>query len=151
MAAYMIATSNRAWVQSHIASVITFDSPLQGFFVLTNFALGVIGKPCTLLDPSVRQMSFNDPVVAAARTAGSRVPFFTINAVGADLSVPLIDPVPSYSTHISGEWAHITYLQSHADVWRTSDPGLPWTFTDPANKKRFVACGVIAARSCPLQ
>jgi pimeloyl-ACP methyl ester carboxylesterase len=112
ISAYLVATDS-VWASTHIASVVTFDSPLKGvsaplqwgqLLLTTCTAIG--GNPVD----SLAEMAEDSAVVRTAAGAATVVPFFALDATQADI-VPLdIEFVPRDRASLDGarpfQWAN---------------------------------------------
>lgn len=161
--AYLVATQPQ-WARSHIASVITFDSPLRGVSEIATWAKEWKGE-CTLApDPNTNQSSLFDlgdisEVVQTAATAATIVPFYPLDATGLDV---VLQVVPRNRTRLNNSRAfHLSQTcggpfappepdcqpplpveDNHSQVWdRQFDGG-------NRNKGLFVGCTVINALDC---
>jgi pimeloyl-ACP methyl ester carboxylesterase len=92
VSAYMVA-KNQDWARSHIASVVTFDSPLRG---LSNLTLDALALPsvCPRETGSIADMAQGGAVVNAAAEAAKVVPFYTLDATQLDILPLNIEYVP---------------------------------------------------------
>ncbi|GEM_PF-5735629 len=162
--AYLVATQPE-WARAHIASVITFDSPLRGVAEFATWAKEWKSE-CTLdPDPTTNQSSLSDlsdtsEVVQMAASAATVVPFYPLDATERDFSVfqvvarnrtrlnnsrafhlaqtcggPLAAPEPDCQPPLSVE-------DDHSQVWDRQFDG------SNRNKASFVGCAAINALDC---
>lgn len=140
VASYLVATEQQDWVNSHIASVVTFDSPLRG---LPAQNIGYLDKfsDCDLKNPehlSLTDMLERNTVVNSTSIAAVRSPLYTIDAIGRDIpAIPTIEYVPGNRTRLPGEKIHLRSLDNHKKVWDRPRQA----------KQKFVGCAVIVAQS----
>ena len=122
-AAYLVG-SDPDWARQHIASVVTFDSPLQGVPQVNLTALR-IGGGCSFNSKSTQDLSDgNSNLLSVARTAAAIVPFYNLDATDRE-SVFFLDirqAVPTDRTHLDGEAIHWQLGASHNGLWNTT-PG----------------------------
>lgn len=139
VAAYLVATEPQEWVESHVASVVTFDSPLRGLPVQNLMALDLISV-CNLDDdppaPSLTDMWAESLVVESSSNAATIVPFYTLDASHRELG--LGEAVPGDSTSLDGERMHWRFNQTHTNIWDNSKP---------PRKAQVVGCAVIVAEN----
>jgi len=146
LAAYLVA-SDPAWAKDHIASVVTFDSPLGGLdgvrkSVLGGYSLfdGGCGRGAAAMD----DLDGGSAVVSTAKGAGSVVAFYTLDGGSGESEVfGLAEAVPGDRTHIAAEVAHAEVDEEHSEVWSKRPGG------SSSEKTRLVACALAnAAAGC---
>jgi len=144
VAAYLVA-KEPDWARQHIASVVTFDSPLKGIADAAAIAKDAVSE-CDYGAPppnSLRDLQGSSDVVSKAQEVCSgdpsqRIPFFTIDATSDEYL--WFEAVGSARTQTDCDRAHMTSNQTHSGVW---DDGT-------TAKKQFVACGVMGTWPCTL-
>jgi len=147
VAAYLVA-KEPDWARQHIASVVTFDSPLKG--VPNEFLNAKDSWPgataCHLADPppnSMQDLKDTHTVVIKAQEvcsgdASQRIPFFTIDATHDD--VLWFETVGAARTQTDCDRAQMPSDETHSGVWDDAT----------TEKKQFVACAVMGAWPCTL-
>ena len=143
IAAYAVA-ADPAWGALHIASVVTFDSPLHGINTTRSLALDIAGafsSDCGNGDASVRDLASGSAVMRAIAGAAKLVPFYTLDGSGDESAAFVrMQAVPSGSTSLAGERIHAIINEDHSSVWGSAPrPG------DAIDKGRFVVCAVLLA------
>jgi pimeloyl-ACP methyl ester carboxylesterase len=129
ISAYLVATNGK-WASSHIASVVTFDSPLRGLSeamqwgeLLLTECTGVGGNPVD----SLAEMGESGEVVRDAAAAANTVPFYALDATQVDVPFLNIELVPRDRASLSGgrafRWA--TGCDQPAADPGTCDPPAP--------------------------
>ncbi len=117
-AAYL-AGSDPGWAREHIASVVTFDSPLRGVPQVNLTALR-IGGDCSFNSKSTQDLSDgNSHLLRVAETAAGIVPFYDLDATDREgvLFIAIRQAVPSDRTHLEGEVIHWQFGASHNGLW----------------------------------
>ncbi|MCB0110674.1 MAG: PKD domain-containing protein, partial [Caldilineaceae bacterium] len=162
--AYLVATQS-AWAQAHIASVITFDSPLRGIREVTTWSKRVFSHCKFEPDAITGQSSLDDladihDVVQTAASAATVVPFYPLDGTGLDYVTVQI--VPRSRTRLSKSRAFqiaqscggpfapaepdcqppLSFADNHAQIWNRQSDG------DGRDKALFVGCAVINALDC---
>ncbi|MGB2694785.1 MAG: flexitail domain-containing putative surface protein [Dehalococcoidia bacterium] len=164
--AYLVG-SEPSWARQHIASVVTFDSPLRGVglnhmvLALANLlnVPGLLTGPCDIGDPVVQNMIdypfIDETILRATRSAASVVPFYTLDASQFDTLFPsAIEFIPtdctfpprgcgSDRTTLPNEREHRVIDDDHTSAWnrRFDEHG-------DADKAQFVACAVLVSQDC---
>lgn len=147
LAAYAIA-ADPAWALRHVASVVTFDSPLGGLDGVRKTVLGgysLFQGGCGRGSHSMQDLDGGSEVVRAARAAGSIVPFYTLDGSGGESrAFGVTQAVPGDRTHIASEVMHVAVNEEHSEVWSRSP------VAKTAAKAVLVECALMAAGSaCP--
>jgi pimeloyl-ACP methyl ester carboxylesterase len=141
IAAYLVATEPQ-WARARIASVATFDSPLQGINLLRTGVVGaggVFDGDCGLNSEAVRDLHNDSSVVKAAREAAAVVPFYTGDATdGEGPTFGQVQAVPGDETRLDGERLHVGFGDDHSGSWTSAGDHV-------LTKQRFVACAVMLA------
>lgn len=165
--AYLVATQPD-WARSHVASVITFDSPLRGVREIATWAkewATIVQGECTFNpDPATQQSSLADlsdtsVVVQTAATAATIVPFYPLDATRLNV---IFQVVARNRTRLDNSRAFqiaqtcggpfavpepdcqppLSVADNHSQVWNRQSDG------DGRNKALFVGCAVINALDC---
>jgi pimeloyl-ACP methyl ester carboxylesterase len=124
LAAAWLVGSDPDWARRHIASVVTFDSPLAGVPTL-NMAVLRIGGECGFGSDANDDLSDrNQAILAVVAGAGGIVPFYNLDATDREgvLFIDLRQPVPSDRTHLAGEVLHWQLATTHNGIWNQA-PG----------------------------
>jgi len=160
VSAYLMAVSTDEWLQEHIASVITFDSPHQGIGYWEGWGK-LIQSSCRLSNGSLQDLDSSSNVINIARRGATRVPFYTLDAIENDL--PNLQFVPREWT-ILDQARHFddsqkcspfgtanpdtcepptAFLDNHTSIWMEQKS------KDGINKGPYVGCAILApAREC---
>jgi pimeloyl-ACP methyl ester carboxylesterase len=119
LAAAWLVGSDPAWARRHIASVVTFDSPLAGVPTLNMAVLRIAGDCGFGSDANDDLSDRNQAIIAAVSGAGAVVPFYNLDATDREgvLFIDLRQPVPSDRTHIAGEVLHWQLATTHNGIW----------------------------------
>lgn len=104
VSAYLVATNND-WANAHIASVVTFDSPLKGVStplqwgqLLLTSCKAIVGNPVD----SLVEMDEDSAVVGKSGGAADVVPFYSLDATQLDVPPLNIEFVPRDRASLEG-------------------------------------------------
>ncbi len=146
-AAYLVG-SDPDWAREHIASVVTFDSPLRGVPQVNLTALR-IGGDCSFNSKSTQDLSDgNSNLLRVAETAAGIVPFYDLDATDREgvLFLNIRQAVPSDRTHLDGEVIHWQFGASHNGLWNNAPTS---EVTGPAIQQAITcAIEVVPASRC---
>jgi len=148
VAAYL-AASEPEWAREHIASIVTFDSPLAGIDRMRVEVLGFYrmgGGGCGRGSPAMSDLRSGSEVTRVAAEAARIVPFFTLDGQRRESrAFGIAEAVPNGRTEMDGAVLHLRVNEAHSEVW--SDP--PSGETLP--KATLVACALLAdTETCAL-
>ncbi len=115
-AAYLVGGDTK-WAERHIASVVTFDSPLRGVPQVNLSILRVVGD-CSFNSASLQDLSDrNGSLLDVAERAALSVPFYNLNATKKEGPTGLREAVPGSRTHLDGEEANWNIDANHDELW----------------------------------
>jgi pimeloyl-ACP methyl ester carboxylesterase len=167
IAAYLVG-SDPPWAQQHIASIVTFDSPLQGVG-LGVLAIGIARLPweglfgfqCDILRPASQGMidypGLDEQVLAVVRNApSSGIPFYAIDAVKAERYTGfLFELIPVANLAGAEQLPGWRVFDNHNSVWncrydasqvsKRDARGCP---TAGHDKAHLVTCAVLVPKPC---
>lgn len=149
VAAYLVG-SDPAWAQEHIASVATFDSPLQGIDGLRAEVLAISrisDSGCGRSSAAMSDLRAGSSVTTTAAIAARAVPFFTLDGSGGESgALGLAEAVPDGRTTLPGAYVHLRVGDEHSQIWNRAPRS-----GDHLDKGAFVACAVVVDRTqCPV-
>lgn len=149
LAAAYLAGEDPAWARKHIASVVTFDSPLRGVPRLNLEVLRVAGAMtggCPFDSHSISDMQDgNTPVMRTAAGAAQVIPFYNLDATDKEgFLVAIRQAVPGDRTKLAGEIANWSIAAGHSQLWE--DP--PFAKAGGPGVREMVACGLLREVSC---
>ncbi len=149
VAAYL-AGEDPQWAREHVASIVAFDSPLQGVprMNLEVLRLGGIGDGCSWNSPSLSDLGDGgNRVLDVAALAPAVVPVYTVDATEKDGPFGGIrQAVPGSRTRLDGEAASFQVGMGHSASW--------WNEAGDADGRRSqqlaLVCGiaVLASTDC---
>lgn len=150
LVATYLAGSDPGWAAEHIASIVAFDSPLQGVprMNLEVLRLAGIDGGCAWNSASLTDLSDGgNEVLRVAARSSTAVPVYTVDATEKDGPFGGIrQAVPGGRTHLDGETAAFTVAMGHSASW--------WKEAGDADDRRSqrmaLACGiaVLASSEC---
>ena len=148
VAAYL-AASEPEWAREHIASIVTFDSPLAGIDRMRAEVLGFYrmgGGGCGRGSAAMDDLRSGSEVTRVAAGAAHVVPFFTLDGQRRESrALGIAEAVPNGRTEVDGAMLHVRVNEAHSEVW--SHPPDDGTLA----KATLVACALLAdAGPCAL-
>lgn len=153
LVATYLAGSDPQWAAEHVASIVAFDSPLQGVprINLELLRLSSMNGGCSWNSASMRDLGDggNDVLDVAAR-ASAITPVYTVDATDKDGPFGGIrQAVPGSRTHLEGETASFRVSSGHFDSWwmEASGPG------DRRAQRLALGCGIamLASADCEAE
>lgn len=150
LVATYLAGNEPSWAMQHIASIVTFDSPLQGVprMNLEVLRLSSVDGGCAWNSPSLADLGDgSNAILKVAAAAPGIVPVYTVDATDKEGPFGGIrQAVPGGRTHLDGEAAAFTVSMGHSASW--------WKEAESAEDRRSqrlaLACGiaVLAPSTC---
>lgn len=150
LVATYLAGSDPAWARERIASIVAFDSPLQGVprVNLEVLRLSTVDGGCSWNSRSLEDLSDGgNDVLDVAALATTAVPVYTVDATEKEGPFGGIrQAVPGGRTHLDGEWAAFKVGAGHNGSWwdEASD------IEDRRAQRLALGCGiaVLPERQC---
>jgi len=149
--AYLVANDEN--IRQHIASVVTFDSPLRGRENIESVPGFLLGA-CDDESPAVQDMRTDSDVVAEAATAAGFVPFYTWDATENDVFT--FELVPGQFTTLaeaesgfSETPAPLEMVDNHSSIWDCPfDESEGGCESEGRDKAELIGCAIRVVDNC---
>jgi pimeloyl-ACP methyl ester carboxylesterase len=122
-----LAASDPAWAAERIASIVTFDAPLEGLdgFRGAVFAsYNLFSDGCGARSDASGDLDDDSNVVEVARGAAAVVPLYTLDGTKDESrALGFAEAVPSGRTTLEGAVVHVEVPEAHSDTWNDAPSG----------------------------